>query len=72
MKLKKQRSSNLTSRELEILKLIADEFTNFEIANTLEISQHTVITHRRNLMNKLDARNTAGLVRAALAIGVVY
>ncbi|MDN5205059.1 response regulator transcription factor [Fulvivirgaceae bacterium BMA10] len=55
----------LTKREIEILKLIADEFTNQEIAEKLFISQRTVDTHRRNLIQKLNVKNTAGLVRFA-------
>lgn len=56
----------LTNRETEILKLIAEEFSNPEIAEKLFISIRTVDTHRRNLLDKLDAKNTAGLVRYAL------
>jgi two-component system, NarL family, response regulator NreC len=56
----------LTPREIEILKLIAEEFTNQEIAEKLFISQRTVDTHRRNLIQKLNAKNTAGLVRYAI------
>lgn len=56
----------LTKREIEILKLISDEFSNHEIADKLFISQRTVDTHRRNLIQKLQVKNTAGLVRFAL------
>jgi DNA-binding NarL/FixJ family response regulator len=56
----------LTKRETEILKLISEEFNNHEIAEKLFISQRTVDTHRRNLIQKLNAKNTAGLVRYAL------
>jgi len=56
----------LTNRETEILKLIAEEFTNNEIAEQLFISPRTVDTHRRNLIQKLHAKNTAGLVRYAI------
>lgn len=56
----------LTSRETEILKLISEEFTNHEIADKLFISPRTVDTHRRNLIQKLHAKNTAGLVRYAI------
>ena len=54
---------SLTTREMEILKCIAEEMTNKEIAGMLYISPRTVDTHRRNLLQKLNARNTAGLVR---------
>jgi len=54
-----------SSREIEILRLIAFEFTSKEIANTLFISRETVNTHRKNLMNKLGVKNVAGLIRSA-------
>jgi len=56
----------LTKREIEILKLIATEMTNTEIGEKLFISSRTVDTHRRNLLQKLQVKNTAGLVRFAL------
>lgn len=56
----------LTRREKEILNLILDEYTTQEIADKLFISFGTVETHRRNMMIKIGARNTAGLVRIAL------
>lgn len=59
---------NLTTRELEVLELIGDEFTTPEIADKLCISQHTVISHRKNLLQKLNVKNTAGLVRFALSL----
>lgn len=65
---KRKRSSldpKITRREKEILKLIVLEYNNRAIAETLCISQRTVETHRYNLMQKLDARNTAGLIRIA-------
>ena len=57
---------SLTRREKQVLQLIVDEYTTAEIADKLFISFGTVETHRRNLLMKLDARNTAGLVRMAL------
>jgi len=56
----------LTSRELDVLELILKEFTNQEIAAKLFISVRTVDAHRRNLLEKTGARNTAGLVKFAL------
>jgi len=56
----------LSRREKEVLQLIVDEFTTQEIADKLFISFGTVETHRRNILSKLGARNTAGLVRIAL------
>lgn len=57
---------HITERELEILKLIVNEFTNQEIADKLFLSVRTVDAHRRNLLQKTGAKNTAGLVKYAL------
>jgi len=62
---------NLTRRELEILKLIAEEKSNKEIAVILFISSRTVDAHRRNLLEKLQVKNTAGLVKHAIRIGLI-
>jgi DNA-binding NarL/FixJ family response regulator len=56
----------ITKREREVLKLIVDGYTSSEIAKLLFISPRTVETHRSNLMNKLEIKNTAALVRYAL------
>jgi len=56
----------ISRREKEVLGLIIKEFTTQEIANELFISLKTVESHRSNLLSKLNARNTAGLVRIAL------
>ncbi len=61
----------LTPRETEILKLIAEEFSNPEIAQKLFISIRTVDTHRRNLLEKLQVKNTAGLVKYAIKNGII-
>jgi DNA-binding NarL/FixJ family response regulator len=59
-------SNKLTKREIEIISLIANEYTNNQIAEKLYISPRTVDTHRRNLLQKLNAKNTAGLVKYAI------
>ncbi len=56
----------ITDREKDVLRLIVDEYTNQEIAEELFISVRTVDAHRRNLLQKIGAKNTAGLVRFAL------
>lgn len=61
----------ISPREVEVLKLIAQEFSNSEIAEKLFISIRTVDTHRRNLLEKLGAKNTAGLVKFAIQKGLV-
>lgn len=56
----------ISKREKEVLSLIIEEHTTQEIANKLFISLKTVESHRSSLLGKLNARNTAGLVRIAL------
>ena len=56
----------LTSREREIIRLIALERTNMEIGAALFISDETVKSHRKNLMQKLNVRSAAGLVKYAV------
>ena len=60
----------LTRREKEITKLIVDGKTSLEIADVLFISPRTVEAHRANLMQKLGLKNTAALVRFAVANGL--
>lgn len=64
--------SDLTQREMEVLQEIVAENTNKEIADNLHISVKTVENHRQNLMQKIGARNTAGLVRFALENGLIH
>ncbi len=59
----------LTTRETEILKLIAEGRANKEIAGALFVSVHTVERHRANIMKKLDLKKTADLVRYAIQKG---
>lgn len=61
----------ISGREKQILRLVAYEHTTKEIANQLYISTHTVISHRKNLMIKLNVKNTAGLVRKGFETGVL-
>lgn len=56
----------LSSREIQIIKLIAEGYPNKQIADKLFISTHTVMTHRKNIMGKLQIKNTAALVMLAL------
>jgi two-component system, NarL family, response regulator NreC len=63
--------SDLTERELEILRLIVDGQTSREIAETLVISSNTVERHRQNIMAKLGLHNRAELVRYAISKGLV-
>jgi len=61
----------LTKREKEIVKLIAEGFTNARIARHLFLSVDTVDTHRKNLYTKLNVKNTALLIRYALDNGII-
>jgi DNA-binding NarL/FixJ family response regulator len=63
--------SSLSPREKEILQLIAEEYTSAEIGDILFISEKTVEKHRGNLMEKLNVRNIAGLVRFAIKYRLV-
>jgi DNA-binding NarL/FixJ family response regulator len=57
---------NISEREMEIIRLIAEGLSNKEVADKLFLSTHTVTTHRKNIMNKLGVNNTAGLVLFAV------
>ena len=63
--------NKLTKREIQVLKLIAMEFTNEEIAKQLFVGKRTIDTHRQNLLQKLHAKNTVGLTKAAYALNLV-
>lgn len=58
--------SQITPREKEVLELIVKEYTNQQIADELHISIRTVDAHRRHLLEKTEAKNTAGLVTYAI------
>ena len=61
----------LTQREMEVLQMIAMEMTNEEIGKRLFVAKRTIDTHRQNLINKLQVKNTAGLVKVALRLKLV-
>jgi len=61
----------ITQRETEIINLIAQEYTNKEIAKQLFISIDTVKTHRKNLLSKLLVSNAAGLVRRGIELNLI-
>ena len=63
--------AQLTSREMEVLQLIAEGKANKQIAGDLAISIKTVEKHRNHLMHKLDIHATAGLTRYAIAAGII-
>lgn len=61
----------LTRREKEILQLIVNEYTTNEIADKLFVSNGTIETHRLNLLSKLNVRNSVGLVKKAILLGLI-
>lgn len=63
--------SEISSRELEVLNHVASGLTDHQIAKKLFISYHTVNSHRKNLLLKLDAKNTAELVKKAMEKGML-
>ncbi|MCU0430052.1 MAG: response regulator transcription factor [Cytophagaceae bacterium] len=68
----RQRNTHeLSEREIEIIRMIASEKTNEEIAQELNLSKRTVDTHRQRILEKLNVKNTAGLIRIAVQEGLV-
>ena len=67
----KKKAAHLTSREMEILQLIAEGKANKETASELGIGMKTVEKHREHLMQKLDIHDTAGLTRYAISAGII-
>jgi DNA-binding NarL/FixJ family response regulator len=67
----KRKGVRLTSREAEVLQLIAEGQANKQVAVELGISVKTVDKHRQGLMQKLNIHDTAGLTRYAIAAGMI-
>ena len=66
-----KKAAQLTSREMEVLQLIAEGKANKETASELGIGIKTVEKHREHLMEKLDIHDTAGLTRYAISAGII-
>ncbi len=66
-----QTDFDISERELEVLKLIAEGYTNVEIADKIFLSKRTVEGHRQNLIDKAGVRNTAHLVKFAFERGIL-
>ncbi|TGE21674.1 response regulator transcription factor [Hymenobacter aquaticus] len=64
-------TSSLSKRELEVLQLIAEGLTNAEIADKLFTSKRTIETHRQNIIEKTQAKNTAALIKFAVSSGLL-
>ncbi|TGD78257.1 response regulator [Hymenobacter wooponensis] len=67
----KRRPGDLTEREREVLQLLAEGFTNAEIAEKLFTSKRTIETHRQNIIEKTQVKNTAALMRYAVSHGLI-
>ncbi|MBN2663852.1 MAG: helix-turn-helix transcriptional regulator [Bacteroidales bacterium] len=66
-----QTSDEISEREREIIKLVANGFTNKQIADQLFLSVHTVITHRKNISAKLGIKSISGLTIYAVLNGII-
>ncbi len=66
-----KRPDDLTPREMEVVKLIAEANTNRQIAEALQVSEKTVESHRANLLSKLGMRDRVEIVRYAIRRGLV-
>lgn len=66
-----QSIQSLTKREIEIVRLVAEDLSNLEIAERLSISSTTVETHRRNLMKKIGVSTAVGLVKWGMKNGIL-
>lgn len=64
-------NTDLSKREIEVLQLIAEGFTNAEIADKLFTSKRTVESHRQSLLDKTNSNNTATLIKYALSNGLI-
>ncbi len=64
-------NKKLTTREKDILRLIAGGYTNQQIGDMLYISPRTVENHRHNLIQKLEVKNSLGLIKAAMDLGLM-
>jgi len=67
----KKRGNRLSSREVEVLQLIAEGMTNKKVAMELGVSFKTVDKHRQHLMGKLNIHDVSGLIRYAIAGGII-
>jgi len=65
------KTGSLSKRELEVLRLIAEGMTNAEIADKLFTSKRTIETHRQNIIEKTQAKNTAALIKYAVSNGML-
>jgi DNA-binding NarL/FixJ family response regulator len=69
--LSKLPKTSLSDREIEIIRLICNEYSSSQIAEKLSLSQHTVDTHRKNILRKTDVKTIIGLVKYSLTHGYI-
>ena len=69
--MERNKNSQISPREKEIIQLLSDGFTTKKIAEKLFISPHTVETHRQNILLKLGLKNTAELIKYSIQKGLV-
>ena len=67
----KKPHKELSKREMEVLNLISEGFTNAEISEKLFTSKRTIETHRQNLLEKTQTKNTAALIKFAVLNGII-
>lgn len=65
------KQENLSAREIEVIRYVANGLSNKEIADTMCLSTHTVMSHRKNIARKLDIHSTAGLTIYAIVNGII-
>jgi len=70
-RIKDDSNHELTNREVQITRMICQEMTMKEIAESIHLSEQTVLTHRKNIMKKIGAKNAVGIARYALANEIV-
>lgn len=64
-------SSNITTRETQVLRLVACEYSTLEISGLLRISVRTVETHRKNILRKINSKSLVGLTKHAIKLGLL-
>ncbi|MFY0600197.1 MAG: response regulator transcription factor [Cyclobacteriaceae bacterium] len=62
---------DITEREKEIIRLISEGLNTSQIAERLFLSGHTVNTHRKNILSKLNVKNSAGVIRFGIQTGII-
>lgn len=70
-KTKVELTTNLTEREIEILQLIGKGHSTKELADLLHLSQHTIYTHRKNMMKKLGVKSSTDMILSAVNLGLI-